>query len=595
VIKVQKYQFMNQTLLAGIFFVQFLVSSCHGGRYTTKISESELYGHIQYLASDALLGRFPGSQGDIAADQYIKERFDALKLENYHQEFSFLQALVPGSGNAMEIDGHKLPEGSFAPFTFSKDTALNGLVVFAGYGITLKTDSFSWNDYAGLHVKNKLVMALRGSPSAPGYEDYLDLVSEDRDKAMLASENGALGLILVSGYRYDSIDRIQIPDIKQAEVNIPCFQMLRAYADTLMRASHTSICEVEKAIAADKKTRSFETSAMVIACSDVQHIMAKTGNRYALIAGSDSILKNQYIIIGAHYDHIGMGGPGSSSRVPGVVAVHNGADDNASGVAVMLELAAKLTRDRSLLKRSVILVAFGGEEMGLLGSKYFVNHLPVELSAVTCMINLDMVGRLDTARGLQIGGAGTSLQSDSLIRLANSDHLRLKITPEGSGPSDHSSFYSRNIPVFFITTGAHQDYHTPDDDIEKINFKGLNAIAGFTDRLAMSVANDQVRLVFREAGPKEAEVTSHRFKVTLGFMPDFSATDIAGVRVDIVSKGKAAERGGIMNGDIITALNGVKINNLYDYMYRLSKLRKNQIVGVEILRNGVKEVLLIQL
>jgi hypothetical protein len=262
----------------------------------------------------------------------------------------------------------------------------------------------------------------------------------------------------------------------------------------------------------------------------------------------------------------------------------------------MFELAGKLKARHPALKRSVILVAFGAEEMGLLGSKYFVNHPPAELSRMTAMVNLDMVGRLDTARGVQVGGTGTSLEADSLIRLANNTlGLKLVRSREGSGPSDHSSFYGRNIPVFFITTGAHTDYHTPEDDVSAINFPGLAQVSEFSYRLVEVIAENPVKLAFREAGPKESPVTSHRFKVTLGFMPDFSATDIEGVRVDFVSRGKAAERGGIKNGDIITAIDGLAVKNIYDYMYRLTKLSKNQIISVEVLRSGRREVFIIQL
>jgi hypothetical protein len=316
----------------------------------------------------------------------------------------------------------------------------------------------------------------------------------------------------------------------------------------------------------------------------------------AIVEGSDPQLKKEYLVVGAHHDHLGMGGSGSSSRRPDTLAVHNGADDNASGISALLEIAGKLMSNKTLLKRSVLLVAFGAEEMGLLGSKYFVNHPPVPLPQIDAMVNLDMLGRMDTLKGIQIGGTGTSAEADSLIRHSNrSGKFRINMSQEGSGPSDHSSFYGRNIPVFFITTGAHTDYHTPDDDAEKINYPGLQAVTEFACRLILAIDGEATRLTFKEAGPKESPAANYRFKVTLGFMPDFSATDVEGVRVDFVSKGKAAERGGIRNGDIITAIDGLKIRNIYDYMYRLSKLSRNQIISVEILRNGRKEVLIIQL
>jgi membrane-associated protease RseP (regulator of RpoE activity) len=182
-----------------------------------------------------------------------------------------------------------------------------------------------------------------------------------------------------------------------------------------------------------------------------------------------------------------------------------------------------------------------------------------------------------------------------MILFANQGRLKLRITRDGSGPSDHSSFYSQNIPVFFLTTGAHTDYHTPYDDVERINFAGLKAVSEFSEQLVIAVANNNEPLAFREAGPRESENPGRRFKVTLGFMPDFSASDIEGVRVDIVTKGKAADKAGIMNGDIIVAIDGTKVHNIYDYMYRLSHLKKNQIISVEVIRNGTSEVLIVQL
>ena len=226
------------------------------------------------------------------------------------------------------------------------------------------------------------------------------------------------------------------------------------------------------------KSVSFQTSITIKARTDIENVMGKTTNRYAILEGTDPVLKDEYVVIGAHFDHLGNGGARKFFDEGLILSqVHNGADDNASGVTAMLELAGRLKKDQELLKRSVILVAFGAEEMGLLGSKYFVNHLPVDLSNIVAMVNLDMVGRLDTARGIQIGGTGTSSEADSLIELANKPYgLKLSKSREGSGPSDHSSFYGKNIPVFFITTGAHSEYHTPDDDVDRINIQGLQTV-----------------------------------------------------------------------------------------------------------------------
>jgi aminopeptidase YwaD len=586
---------MNKLPVPVSFLILLLFASCHVYRYNTDITEADLYHHIHYLASDELQGRYPGSAGDRMSGKYVQDQFKNLKLVDQRQDFSFLQAVKRGSDNRLEINGREMPAKSYTPFSFSKDSVLTATVVFAGYGITVETDSFKWNDYKGLDVKGKWVMVLRGSPDLPEAADYLDMVSEDRDKAMLAADNGAGGILLVSGYKYNTDDSLVTVSLRQAPVVIPVMQITRALADTILLADNKTIQIIESTVNTVKKPLTFNTSAVIKAGTDIENVLGQTSNWYAIIKGSDQVLKEEYIVIGAHYDHLGLGGRGSSSRMPDTSAAHNGADDNASGVSAMLELAGRLKANQQLLKRSVILVAFGAEEMGLLGSKYFVNHPPVDLSKIIAMVNLDMVGRLDTARGIQIGGVGTSIEADSLIKLANAPvHFKLAVSREGSGPSDHSSFYGKNIPVFFITTGAHTDYHTPFDDAERINIRGLKSVSDFAYRLVMSIA-EIPKLTFREAGPKENATPSHRFKVTLGFMPDFSSTDLEGVRVDFVTKGKAAERGGIKNGDIIKAIDGLAVKNIYDYMYRLSKLSKNQIISVELVRNGKKEVLIIQL
>ena len=575
--------------------LSFLIS-CTGYKYAEEISPGDSEHHLKYLASDDLQGRYPGTPGDALAGEYIESRFRELNLKSIKQEFSFLNSVKKGQHNMLEIEGRAASPDQYTPFAFSTDTLAEAPLVFAGYGIAVKTDTFEWDDYKGLDVKGKWVLVLRGSPAITGVTDYLSMAEEDRDKAMLAGDKGAAGLILVSGYQFDKEDNLVKVSAKGAAVGIPVIQIKRALADSLLLPFNKNIADLESLIPEGRQSFSFQTSVMVKARTDIENVMGNTTNRYAIVEGTDPVLKDEYVVVGAHYDHLGNGGPGSSSRRPDLLQVHNGADDNASGVTAMLELAGRLKKDQPLLKRSVILVAFGAEEMGLLGSKYFVNHLPVELSKIVAMVNLDMVGRLDTARGIQIGGTGTSSEADSLIDLANKPYsLKLSKSREGSGPSDHSSFYGRNIPVFFLTTGAHTDYHTPDDDADRINIQGLQTVTHLAYRLIMEIADHPDRLTYQEAGPKESATPNYRFKVTLGFMPDFTNTEIEGVRVDFVTKGKAAERGGIKNGDIIKAIDGLAIRNIYDYMYRLGKLSKNQIISVEILRNGKKEILVIQL
>jgi hypothetical protein len=292
-----------------------------------------------------------------------------------------------------------------------------------------------------------------------------------------------------------------------------------------------------------------------------------------------------------------LGGTGSGSRVPDTVAVHHGADDNASGVGMMLELAEKFALTEGSHKKSIICVAFTGEEEGLLGSKYFVDHPGIDLSKVNAMVNLDMVGRLQETNVLQISGVGTAEGFRDLVYSeSDTSVIKLTLSDEGYGPSDHSSFYGKNIPVLFYSTGAHLDYHTPSDTYDKVNYKGMVSISSLIFNVIEKLASSTERLKFREAGPKIEQGRPMRRKgVTLGIMPDFAGNVKNGLRADFVTPGKPAALGGMKKGDIITSINGKTVNNIQDYMFRMSQLKHGQTISVEILRDGDKMVLLIQL
>jgi hypothetical protein len=322
-----------------------------------------------------------------------------------------------------------------------------------------------------------------------------------------------------------------------------------------------------------------------------------TRNVAMLLPGEDPVLKDEYVVFGAHFDHLGMGGKGSSSRSGDTVAVHYGADDNASGVSMIIELAGKFAGTKGSHKRSIIFVAFSGEESGLLGSKYFTEAAQAEISKTRAMVNFDMVGRLNEERNLQIGGVGTAdgLKEIALSR-SDTNMLTLSFTEEGSGPSDHSAFYAKDIPVLYFTTGAHTDYHTPFDTWDKINYEGMVTISDLVFSIASSIANDVSPLAFKEAGPKgDVSRGMRRRGITLGIMPDFSGSSTNGLRVDLVTAGKPAAIGGMKKGDIIVAIDNKPVNNIQDYMFRLGQLKRGATISVEVMRNGKKEVLIVQL
>jgi hypothetical protein len=312
------------------------------------------------------------------------------------------------------------------------------------------------------------------------------------------------------------------------------------------------------------------------------------------IEGSDPILKNEFIVIGAHYDHLGMGGPNSSSRMPDTTAIHYGADDNASGVSSILEVAASIKGLKTKPKRSIIIVAFGAEELGLVGSKQFFKNPLVDVKKIKAMLNLDMVGRMRPDKALSVGGCGTALEFEPLLNILEpKSKMKFSRNTDGYGPSDHASFYMEGIPVLYFSTGAHSDYHTPFDTYEKLDYNSMKLVANFTYQITVLLANRTAPLTYKETGSKP--MGFRKLKVTLGLIPDMVGNDNKGLRVDGVRKGAPAEKGGILKGDVIVSVNGQPVTNIYDYMARLQTLIPGQTANIEVNRNGKIEVLIIQL
>ena len=289
------------------------------------------------------------------------------------------------------------------------------------------------------------------------------------------------------------------------------------------------------------------------------------------------------IVIGAHYDHLGMGSFGSLYK--GVPAVHNGADDNASGIAALIKLA-ELLKASTAKNNNYLFIAFSGEELGLIGSKYFTNHPTVDLSKVTYMLNMDMVGRLKADKVLAINGVGTSPAWKAAIKSVETD-LNVKTTEGGIGPSDHASFYFKDIPALHFFTGQHQAYHKPIDDSHDINYKGIQSVVLFMKGLIEQL-NDEAKLTFTK--PKEPENTRKvsKFKVSLGVMPDY-VYEGKGMKVDAVIEDRPAAKGGLKDGDVIIKIGDKKVKDIYDYMEGLSLYKKGDTVKV-VVKRGKKKV-----
>ena len=317
-----------------------------------------------------------------------------------------------------------------------------------------------------------------------------------------------------------------------------------------------------------------------------------THNIIAVVPGKDKHLRNEYIVVGSHYDHLGMGGQGSGSRRPDTLGVHPGADDNASGDAVVLELARHFKKARS--PRSIIFVFFGAEEQGLVGSKKFLEwmkqednqrkNLPNNIKGIVAMVNLDMVGRMRD-HALSVSGTGTSSGFKTMAeQVAEQKNLHVTCVPDGYGPSDQASFVAADIPVLFLTTGGHMEYHTPADVPSTLNYDGMQETLEFTQELVTRLASMPETPDFINV-PGSNTMKHAKFKVTLGLMPDvMGASSKPGLRADIVVAGKPAHNAGIRSGDIIQEIDGKPVKDIEEYMQRLSELQAGTTIPVKVLR-----------
>ena len=590
-------------ILLGAIALAGIVTSCSNNSVNPEITSSEIKEHITFLASDSLKGRKPGTPEGKIASEYIASEFENAGLtklgDSFFQEFKVVTKVSEGANNSLIVGENKAELGiDFRPLAFSKNTKVEGDLVFVGYGIEYDSDTLKWNDYNGFDVKGKWVMMLRQDPDINNSDSPLISQSSERAKALLATDKGAIGVLFVSGVNTEKKDKLDdlYFDKSKSRADIPVIQITRKFADEILKESGTEIEVLETVLISDMKPMSFHTKTTIYAETDVIFEKVNTQNIIAKIEGSDATLKEEIIIIGAHYDHLGFGGPGSGSRTPDTLAIHNGADDNASGVAGIIEIAQKMANSENKPKRTVIFMAFGAEEMGLLGSKFFTENPLIDISKIKMMLNFDMIGRLDSARTLTIGGTGTTAVSEEIInKYASEKSLNIQMSKEGSGPSDHAAFYVKNIPVLFFFTGIHDDYHTPADDTHLINIEGEKAVVELGFSIAEEFANMEVAPEFVLVDTPSQTSSRRKLKVTFGIIPNYAGGDENGMRIDGVRAGGPASNGGMLKGDVIVAIDGKKVANIYDYMARLGRLKKGERCNVDVLRGDKKVVLILDL
>lgn len=550
---------MNQVqrVLFLLFIFSLLVSLSLFAQSSPQITAAELANHVKYLASDQLEGRKAGSKGAEAAAQYIANEFKTYGLKpigdegTYFQSFEIVVAITLGPNNtfAFTAAGKKSAaevDKGFRPLGFSSSESFEGSLVFVGYGIS--DTAKRYDDYAGLDVSGKVVMVLRNAPPSDSTRN-LNQHASLRYKASKARELGAKGLVVVTGPEdSDTDDLIKLTyDNSTGNAGILAVNVTRKVADELLKATATTVKDLQKEINKNRAPRSFSLPGVSVHVAlDLKEIRQKTRNVIGMLEGSDPELKNQVIVIGAHYDHLGMGGEGSGSLKPDTVAIHHGADDNASGTAGLLELAQAFANEKEALKRSIVFISFTGEEMGLLGSGYYVNHAILPLARTVSMINMDMIGRLRN-RTLIVQGVGTSPGFEAIANKHNKDSaFALRLNKDGFGPSDQSSFYAKHIPVFFFFTDTHPDYHLPSDTYDKINYQGMEKIVRYVEEIAHDLDQTSERPQYVSVESPRPATTGRSSTVTMGTIPDFGeqvqGAKIRGARRRSCSQGGDAGR-----------------------------------------------------
>ena len=582
-----------------IFFSASLIISCNqvSSKYVDQINNpeillNEISEHIKYLSADEREGRFPGTKGSQEAINYIVDELKGSGVspavdDEYLQYFNFTKDIKPSGLNEIRFNNKKYDINTdFIPLEFSSNANFTADIAFIGYGFSIK-DSVEWDDYKYIDVKDRWVAILMGSPDGDHphskYADHIPI----RKKAILAKDNDAKGVLFINQSDSDEFIPLRY-DPNSNNMDIPVVQISRKFANDLL---NDSLQFFQDEINSDLLSRSFLLNKSIDSKISLKKETIQIPNIIGMIHGNHDNHKNEYIVIGAHFDHLGYGGQSSGSLAPDERSIHNGADDNASGIAGVLEIAEKLKANQFELNRSILFMGYNAEEQGLLGSKHYVNNPTVPLKNIITMINMDMIGRMSNNK-ITVGGTGTSSAFDSILNNVEKNHdLLTTKSPEGFGPSDHSSFYINDIPVLFFFTGAHNDYHKPSDDWAQINVEGEKKILDMIYDIVIQIDQLETSPVFTEAGPKGPSQSRTSFKVTFGIIPSYSSNAI-GLEIDGARKGGPAEQAGMKKGDIIIEIEGKSISNIYDYMYRLAELKTGQSVEVTIQR-GDKELKLI--
>lgn len=579
--------------------VLLLVSVAAVGQSSNEPSASKLQQHVSYLASDALDGRRTGTAGANDAARYIAGEFARLGLKpatagpatrrpsqimpRYLQSFPYVAGLELGKRNELLVGptSHRLALGEdWSPLGFSTTGSVTAPIVFVGFGI--KAPELNHDDYRALPVTGNIALALAGTPDGENAHGRFFRYTDVHLKAIAARDAGAKAMLLITpeaSVKRSHLARLEYNNIAR-DVGLPIAVVSQQAIAKL--SPELSLFELQR-LATSKEPAGVKIIAGPFTLTtDLVRKEVPAYNVIGVLEGSDRLLKNETIVIGAHYDHLGRGGSGSLAQRSG--EIHHGADDNASGTAGVLELARLFTSQRPRPKRTIVFIAFGGEEEGLLGSNYYVNHPIMPLANTVAMINMDMIGRMKEGK-LVVGGVGTAKEWRDIITQGTADPNRsftLTLNEDGYGPSDHASFYAKQIPVLFFWTGTHNDYHKPSDTFEKINYADEARILNLVSYIVKQIDAADKRLTYTTAKAEPTPRTGG-FRVYLGTIPNYAESN-DGLLIDGVRDDSPAAKAGLKTGDRIVKIGTRDIKNVYDYTYALGEMKAGEEYVIEVLR-----------
>lgn len=579
--------------------------------------KTRIQQHVEFLADDSLEGRMTGSEGSKLAADYIVKNFTQLNLQPAGEEDSFFQTFEFNAGSKVikeetmfhlkrTIEGNEehlefKVEEDFLPFSFSNNGVVEGEVAFVGYGLS-ESGEEGYNSYAGIDVKDKIVIALRYVPEAVSKERRQELIkfAGIRYKAIQARENGAKAFLTVSGPNSPNAGKV-IPitfDNRSADCGIVAASISDSIANIILATIGKDLKEVQSGLDTENPHHVGQfllPNVKIKIAASLEKVKKSDRNVLAMLPPTHQSDENEYIIVGAHYDHIGYGEVGSLAKGDNKTKIHNGADDNASGTAVVLKLAEMFTADRQnypdKFKRGLIFALWSGEELGLIGSTHYVNKPTIPLESTAGYINFDMVGRLRENK-LILQGIGSSPVWTKYIEKRNVIvGLNLNLIKDPYMPTDVTAFYPKKVPVLSFFTGLHQNYNKPSDDPDTLNYAGLERISNLAYGIVSDLISADERPEYLEVARNQSEQGSRaNLRIYLGTIPDY-ATEEKGVKLSGVRAGGPADKAGIKGGDIIVKLGGKEVTNIYDYTYALDGMKIGEPIEIVVMRDG-KEVIL---